>query len=301
MESVLNENMTPLMLNVISYFKGVQDAKENKIDEEKLKNLGEKDNEFYMYGMKDEQNSRMIATTSGKMDETAYQRALEVLTSSTAIYQATNMVEPLIIQTKMSIGDILLDTTSVEDLKGYLDANQLTDEKIYLLAKTFLELYLSTYNTKLQLAKLKLTNVANGLKAADDLKEFINGILEARKLENKPIELNQYKKKRNMFMQGMIADKSSRFVATTEAGFENEKYEQTLLLLTVDIAQSEANSDLCVLDFDERKKTGPVNGEEIASGYHKKNQTADEFLKTIENTFLNGYTDMYNMKMKKVA
>ncbi|MBS7020627.1 MAG: hypothetical protein KH135_01970 [Firmicutes bacterium] len=300
MESVWNDSMTPLMINVISYFKGVTDAKENKIDEEKLKNLGDKDNEFYMYGMKDEQNSKMIATTSGSMNEKAYQHALEVLTSSTAVYQATNMVEPLIIQTKMSIGDILLDTTSTDHLKEILIANQLTDETIYSLAKTFIELYLSTYNTKLQLAKLKFTNVANGLKAAEDLKEFINGILEARKLENKPIELNKYKKKRNMFLQGMIAEKSSRFVGSVETGFDKEKYEQTLLLLTVDIAQSEANTDLCILDFDERKKIGLLNPEEVSKGYHKKSKTTDEFLKTIENTFLNGYTDMYNMKMKKV-
>ena len=102
-----------------------------------------------------------------------------------------------------------------------------------------------------------------------------------------------------MFIQGMIADRTSRSVALVNGEVDTEKYDQTLLLLTIDIAQSEANSDLSVLDHEERKAVGLLNAELLARDYHKRNKIINDHLKTIENTFLNGYTDMYNMKLGK--
>ena len=102
-----------------------------------------------------------------------------------------------------------------------------------------------------------------------------------------------------MFLQGMIAYKTSSSVAMVNGEVDMDKYEQTLLLLTIDIAQSEANSDLSVLDYEERKVVGTLNAELLSQEYHKNTKEVNEKLRMIENTFLNGYTDMYNMKLNK--
>lgn len=300
MGSLTSDTMTPLLENVLYYIKGIRDSRENHLKEERLRTLGDKEHEFYMYGMKDEANSRMIATTSGVMSEEAYQKSLEVLSTSTAIYQATNMVEPVIIQTKMTFGDALLDVTQADSVLEVLEKNQLNTDEFVKIAKDFIELYLSTYNTKIQLAKLRLTNVTNGLKVVDDLTQYIKGIQESKEHPKKEIDIQKYAKRENMFVQGIIAERSSQYVATMNGSLDQEKYEQTLLLLTIDIAQGEANSDLCVLNYDERKVLELIKEETVGEEYAKKNKThTDRFLRTIENTFINGYTDMYNMKIEK--
>lgn len=291
--------ITPLLENIVYYINGIQDAREGKINENRLQTLGDIAHEFYMYGVKDEGNSRMIASTTGTMIDSVYHKALSVLSSSTAIYQATNIVEPLIIQTQMSVENSLLDHTNVDDMKNALEQYQLDTEEYEMLAKQFAELYLSTFNSKITIAQKRLINVANGKKAAEDLSDFMDGIQESRKIKEKEISLKKYQKKGNMFIQGMIADKTSRSVATVNGEVDTEKYDQTLLLLTIDISQSEANSDLSVLDYEERKAVGTLNAELLARDYHKNHKAIDDSLKTIENTFLNGYTDMYNMKLGK--
>ena len=299
MKEQVNGVITPLLEHIAYYVNGIEDARKNKINEERLQTLGNIAHEFYMYGVKDEGNSRMIASTSGTMIESVYQKALEVLSSSTAIYQATNIVEPLIIQTSMSVENSLLDNTNIEDMGMVLKQFDLDTEEYNHLAKQFAELYLSTFNSKIAIAQKKLINVSNGKKAAEDLKDFIDGIEEAKKLKGKEISVKKYKKKGNMFLQGMIAYKTSSSVAMVNGEVDMDKYEQTLLLLTIDIAQSESNSDLSVLDYEERKVVGTLNAELLSQEYHKNTKEVNEKLRMIENTFLNGYTDMYNMKLNK--
>ena len=121
--------ITPLLENIVYYINGIQDAREGKINENRLQTLGDIAHEFYMYGVKDEGNSRMIASTTGTMIDSVYHKALSVLSSSTAIYQATNIVEPLIIQTQMSVENSLLDHTNVDDMKNALEQYQLDTEE----------------------------------------------------------------------------------------------------------------------------------------------------------------------------
>lgn len=107
-------------------------------------------------------------------------------------------------------------------------------------------------------------------------------------------------KKGDMFIQGMIADKTSRSVACVNGEIDEDKYDQMLLLLTIDIAQIEANRDLSILDYNTRKEINLLNAEVLARDYHKDHKEIKEEVRTIENTFLNSYVDMYNMKLSKI-
>lgn len=153
MNGETSKTITPLLENIIYYITGIQDAREGKIDEVKLEQSGNLNHEFYMYGVKDEGNSRMIASTTGTMIESVYHKALSVFSCSTAIYQAINIVEPLIIQTKMSVENSLLDETNIENIKEVLQQYQLDTEEFETLSQQFIELYLSTFNSQIMTHK----------------------------------------------------------------------------------------------------------------------------------------------------
>ena len=300
MNGETSKTITPLLENIIYYITGIQDAREGKIDEVKLEQSGNFNHEFYMYGVKDEGNSRMIASTTGTMIESVYHKALSVFSSSTAIYQAINIVEPLIIQTKMSVENSLLDETNIENIREVLQQYQLDTEEFETLSQQFIELYLSTFNSQIMIAQTNFTYVSNQKKATEDLRDFIAGLYESRRLKNKEISLKKYMKKGDMFIQGMIADKTSRSVACVNGEIDEDKYDQMLLLLTIDIAQIEANRDLSILDYNTRKEINLLNAEVLARDYHKDHKEIKEEVRTIENTFLNSYVDTYNMKLSKI-
>ena len=229
MNGETSKTITPLLENIIYYITGIQDAREGKIDEVKLEQSGNLNHEFYMYGVKDEGNSRMIASTTGTMIESVYHKALSVFSSSTAIYQAINIVEPLIIQTKMSVENSLLDETNIENIKEVLQQYQLDTEEFETLSQQFIELYLSTFNSQIMIAQTNFTYVSNQKKATEDLRDFIAGLYESRRLKNKEISLKKYMKKGDMFIQGMIADKTSRSVACVNGEIDEDKYDQMVL------------------------------------------------------------------------